>query len=101
MLPHAGQGAAQALEDAVALGLVLGRNGPVAAALRRYEEVRSRRTRAMVTLGRRLASVTTTKNTLLISIRDAAVWLLPQRFIVDAFVQSSEKDHQRELRRQL
>ena len=100
MLPHAGQGAAQALEDAVALGLVLGRNGPVDAALRHYEEVRRRRTRALVTLGRRVASVTTTKNAFLISIRDAAVRLLPQRFIVDAFVQSSEKDQQRELRRQ-
>ena len=100
MLPHAGQGAAQALEDAVALGLVLGPDGPVDAALRRYEEVRSRRTRALVTLGRRVASVTTTKNPFLISIRDAAVRLLPLRFIVDAFVQSSEKDQQRELRRQ-
>jgi len=101
MLPHAGQGAAQALEDAVALGLVLGRNGPVDGALRRYEEVRGRRTRALVALGRRVASVTTTRNAFLISFRDAAVRLLPQRFIVDAFVQSSEKDQQRELRRQL
>jgi 2-polyprenyl-6-methoxyphenol hydroxylase-like FAD-dependent oxidoreductase len=36
MLPHAGQGAAQALEDAVALGLAIGAGGDLESALRRY-----------------------------------------------------------------
>jgi 2-polyprenyl-6-methoxyphenol hydroxylase-like FAD-dependent oxidoreductase len=100
MLPHAGQGAAQALEDAVALGLVLGRDEPVATALRRYEVVRNRRTRTMITLGRRVAGVTTARNALVIGLRDAAVRLLPQRLIIDAFVQAEKHDPHRELRRQ-
>src|SRR6185503_10995586 len=58
MLPHAGQGAAQALEDAVALGAVLEDAAAPAAiddALRRYERVRAARTRAIVALARRNA----------------------------------------------
>ena len=40
MLPHTGQGAAQALEDAVALGRVMKGNVDHVAALRRYQAVR-------------------------------------------------------------
>ena len=54
MLPHAGQGAAQALEDAVALGLALTSTDDVVGALRRYERVRSARTRKIVALARRI-----------------------------------------------
>jgi 2-polyprenyl-6-methoxyphenol hydroxylase-like FAD-dependent oxidoreductase len=46
MLPHAGQGAAQALEDAVELGCALDATSDVASALRRYEAVRTARTRS-------------------------------------------------------
>src|SRR5262245_43984608 len=59
MLPHAGQGAAQALVDAVALGLVLAPEGDPAAALRRYERVRTWRSARIVKLSRRIARVTT------------------------------------------
>ena len=55
MLPHAGQGAAQALEDAVALGLALTPHDDVALSLRKYERIRSTRTRAIVMRSRRLA----------------------------------------------
>ena len=57
MLPHAGQGAAQALEDAVALGHVLRDGVDVDAALRRYEQVRARRTRRIVFAARRNARI--------------------------------------------
>jgi 2-polyprenyl-6-methoxyphenol hydroxylase-like FAD-dependent oxidoreductase len=39
MLPHAGQGAAQAIEDAVALALALSNDAPIEPALRHYEHV--------------------------------------------------------------
>ncbi len=44
LLPHTGQGAAQALEDAVALGRVLAHERHIPDALRHYERVRAKRT---------------------------------------------------------
>ena len=83
MLPHTGQGAAQALEDAVALGLVLGPAGVVEPALRRYEQVRSRRTRRLVKLGPRIARITTTRNPLVKLLRTTAVRWLPESMLVE------------------
>ena len=82
MLPHTGQGAAQALEDAVALGLVLGPSDAVEPALRRYEQVRSRRTRRLVKLGPRIARITTTRNPLVKLLRTTAVRWLPESLLV-------------------
>jgi 2-polyprenyl-6-methoxyphenol hydroxylase-like FAD-dependent oxidoreductase len=76
VMPHTGQGAAQALEDAVALGLAL-QNGDIERALRRYEDVRSRRTRQFIDIGPRIAGMTTTVNPLVIALRTAAVKWLP------------------------
>jgi len=76
VMPHTGQGAAQALEDAVALGLAL-RHGSAEDGLRRYERVRSRRTRRFVKLGPRLARLTTTTNPAIIALRTAALRMLP------------------------
>ena len=84
MLPHTGQGAAQALEDAVALGLALSRDGGIEAALRRYEEVRSRRTRAFVKLGRRIARVTTTHNRVVQALRTLAIRVVPASLVLSA-----------------
>jgi 2-polyprenyl-6-methoxyphenol hydroxylase-like FAD-dependent oxidoreductase len=77
LMPHTGQGAAQALEDAVALGLALAARGDVERALRRYERVRSRRTRRLVTLGPRIARITTTRNPLVKLLRTTAIQWLP------------------------
>lgn len=77
VLPHTAQGAALALEDAVALGLVLAARGDAAAALRRYENVRSQRTRAVIGAGPRIAALTTTRSRTRIRLRDAAIRLLP------------------------
>jgi 2-polyprenyl-6-methoxyphenol hydroxylase-like FAD-dependent oxidoreductase len=82
MLPHTGQGAAQALEDAVALGLALGQAGDMEPALRRYEDVRNRRTRRLVKLGPRIARITTTRNRLVTLLRTAAVRWLPEYVLV-------------------
>jgi 2-polyprenyl-6-methoxyphenol hydroxylase-like FAD-dependent oxidoreductase len=77
MLPHAGQGAAQALEDAVALGLVLRSTDDISGVLRRYERVRAARTRRIVLAARRIASTTTTHNRLVQMLRNAAIRFAP------------------------
>ena len=77
VLPHTAQGAALAIEDAVALGLALGRPGDPAAALRRYESVRSARTRPVVRAGPRIAAITTTRSRVRIGLRDTAIRLMP------------------------
>jgi len=79
MLPHTGQGAAQALEDAVALGLVLSAGGTVDSALRRYEAVRVRRTSKFVRLGPRIARMLTTRSAIIKSLRTLAIRRLPER----------------------
>ena len=77
VLPHTAQGAALALEDAVAIGLALRAPGDPAAALRRYESVRSRRTRQVVRAGPRIAAMTTTRSRTRMFMRDTAIRLLP------------------------
>ena len=96
VMPHTGQGAAQALEDAVALGLALA-HGDLEAALRRYERVRSRRTRSFVRLGPRLAHLTTTTNPAIIALRTAALRLLPTAALVQP-MRALREDPHRELR---
>jgi 2-polyprenyl-6-methoxyphenol hydroxylase-like FAD-dependent oxidoreductase len=77
LLPHTGQGAAQALEDAVALGLALSSDVDSQHALRRYERVRMRRTRTFVRLGPRIARVTTTRSASIQLVRAAGIRLIP------------------------
>lgn len=78
VLPHTGQGAAQALEDAVALGLALGGTSPVEDALRRYEQLRGRRTRRFVRLGPRIARMTTTHSPFVRFLRATVIRLVPE-----------------------
>jgi 2-polyprenyl-6-methoxyphenol hydroxylase-like FAD-dependent oxidoreductase len=94
MLPHAGQGAAQALEDAVALGIVLGRDGDRPAALRRYEHVRSARTRGIVRLSRRIASVTTTRSRVVQGLRDAFMRVAPESVLTSSLERIGRDPHQ-------
>ena len=96
MLPHTGQGAAQALEDGVALGLALSGNQDVEAALRRYEQVRARRTRAFVHLGRRIARVTTTRNRPVQALRTLAIRLVPASLVARSAARA--RDPHKELR---
>jgi 2-polyprenyl-6-methoxyphenol hydroxylase-like FAD-dependent oxidoreductase len=93
MLPHTGQGAAQALEDAVALGRVLQRGGDHRAALRRYEQVRARHTRRVVNMGPRIAAVTTTRNPIIEFVRDTTIRLVPEMALVKVFTQTGKDPH--------
>jgi 2-polyprenyl-6-methoxyphenol hydroxylase-like FAD-dependent oxidoreductase len=77
MLPFLGQGACQALEDAVALGSALGVEASVSAGLVEYERARVKRTATLVKASRRAARVA-----ILGAgggrLRDAAIRLLPE-----------------------
>jgi salicylate hydroxylase len=81
VLPHTGQGAAQSIEDGVALGLVLGPGLPIEPALRRYEQVRAARTKKLIAMGPRIARMTTTKSVVMQMARTLALRLVPASFI--------------------
>lgn len=80
MTPNLGQGACQAIEDAVVLArtLAAGRDD-LAGALRRYEALRAPRTRAVVERARRLGKVGQWRNGLARWARDLALRATPAR----------------------
>lgn len=98
MLPHTGQGAAQAMEDAVAIGLVLSRATDLPAALRKYERVRAARTTHLVERGRRAAWATTTHSALTSGLRTALIRIVPAARMARMFMLAGEADPHRELR---
>jgi FAD-dependent urate hydroxylase len=71
MTPNLGQGACQAIEDAVVLGRCLKDGGDVASSLRLYESHRVRRTSAIVKRSRFAGRVVQLENSLLCGLRDA------------------------------
>jgi 2-polyprenyl-6-methoxyphenol hydroxylase-like FAD-dependent oxidoreductase len=86
MLPHAGQGAAQALEDAVALGRALTGAADPVSALREYERRRARRSAAIVRMARRLARFTAVENPILCRLRDVLIRSMPERMLLQGMV---------------
>jgi len=81
MLPHAGQGAAQALEDAVVLGHCLRGATDIPAALRRYERLRIPRTTQVVVASRRNARVASVQSRVLCALRDGLLEYGPAALI--------------------
>ena len=86
MLPHAGQGAAQALEDACALGRLLGATPDPEAALRAYERLRVPRTSAVVRLARRNARLGSLSHPVACWVRDLVIEAIPERIILKQIV---------------
>ena len=86
MLPQTGQGAAQALEDAVALGEALAVPGAGAAALRAYERVRAARTAAIVRRGRRLAATVAMDGAIVDWLRASVIRATPARLLAAAML---------------
>lgn len=76
MTPNLGQGACQALEDAVVLARCLAAPGDVPAALRAYERARVPRANALVLQSRRVGAVGQWSNPLACAGRDALARLL-------------------------
>jgi len=86
MLPQTGQGAAQALEDAVALGEALADPGAGDAALRAYERVRAARTAAIVRRGRRLAATVAMDGAIVDWLRATVIRATPARVLAAAML---------------
>jgi 2-polyprenyl-6-methoxyphenol hydroxylase-like FAD-dependent oxidoreductase len=82
MKPNIGQGAAQALEDAVVLGSSLAAGGDPAEALRAYEHRRVRRANAVVRASRRAGRTAEARSALGARVRDAVIKALPDRVTV-------------------
>jgi 2-polyprenyl-6-methoxyphenol hydroxylase-like FAD-dependent oxidoreductase len=77
MTPDLGQGACQAIEDAVVLARHLGAKVDVPASLRAYERERTARTSAMVRESRRLGRVAQWEGRAACALRDAALRWTP------------------------
>lgn len=77
MTPNLGQGACQALEDAVVLARCLSEAGDVPTALRNYERERGPRTRSIVLRSRQMGAVGQWRNPLAVTLRDAIFRALP------------------------
>jgi 2-polyprenyl-6-methoxyphenol hydroxylase-like FAD-dependent oxidoreductase len=80
MTPDLGQGACQAIEDAVVLAGCLRKKGDdVESALRLYEARRSGRAAQIVRRSRRLGRIAQLENSLLCRLRNAALKTIPWR----------------------
>lgn len=77
MTPNLGQGACQAIEDAVVLGRCLNADDDISGALRTYEAERRPRTGAIVTQAQRLGRVMQWQNPFACAVRDALFKLTP------------------------
>jgi len=86
VLPHTGQGAAQAMMDAVALGQRLRPGVDPALALRAYEHERQGKTAALLGQGRRTARIMGTTSPVACGIREAIVRLIPTALFIKPFV---------------
>jgi 2-polyprenyl-6-methoxyphenol hydroxylase-like FAD-dependent oxidoreductase len=91
MLPHTGQGAAQAIVDAVSLASALGRGDDVDRALRAYERERLPKTAVLVGQGRRTAAIMRTRNPIACGLREVVARLMP----VQSFVKFYAKINRR------
>ena len=81
MTPDFGQGACQAIEDAVILAAVLRQENDPVLALRRYETQRQPRTAAIVRSAATFGRVAQWQNPLLCGLRDSLNSLVPQRVL--------------------
>jgi 2-polyprenyl-6-methoxyphenol hydroxylase-like FAD-dependent oxidoreductase len=79
MKPNIGQGAAQALEDAVVLASCVAGSGDSESALRDYERRRARRANTVVRASRRAGRVAEVRSPLGARVRDAVMKALPDR----------------------
>ena len=79
MTPGVGQGAAQAIEDAIVLGAELARADDIASALGAYESIRRPRVEAVVEMSRKADKVAQLASPIGCRLRNAAVRRMPKR----------------------
>jgi len=77
-----GQGACQALEDAVVLGRTLAAHDDAVVGLRAYEGSRMKRTAAMTVTARRIGKIEQVSNPLVCRLRDAFVSVAHERLVL-------------------
>jgi len=86
LLPHTGQGAAQAIVDAVTVGDALAGAVDVERALRAYERERRKKTAALLQQGRRTARIMGTMNPLACYVRETVVRMIPVKPFAKLYV---------------
>ena len=91
LLPHTGQGAAQAIVDAVALSEALSDGANVAGALQAYERERRPKTAVLVAQGRRTARVMRTTNPIVCGLREVAIRLLPVKLFLKLYARLNRR----------
>jgi FAD-dependent urate hydroxylase len=91
MLPHTGQGAAQAIVDAVTLGRMLAGDADVERTLRAFEAERMPKTAALVRQGRRTARFMRIRNPLACYVREAAVRMAPLKSMMKLYVRVNRR----------
>jgi 2-polyprenyl-6-methoxyphenol hydroxylase-like FAD-dependent oxidoreductase len=78
MTPNLGQGAGQAIEDAVILASLL-KHHSLADALKRYEKVRIDRTRQVARISNRIGRVAQKQGSISVTLRDSLFPLIPAK----------------------
>jgi 2-polyprenyl-6-methoxyphenol hydroxylase-like FAD-dependent oxidoreductase len=91
MLPHTGQGAAQAIVDAVTLGKMLSGDTNVERTLRAFEAERQPKTAALVGQGRRTARFMRIRNPIVCYAREIALRAFPVKSIMKLYVRVNRR----------
>jgi 2-polyprenyl-6-methoxyphenol hydroxylase-like FAD-dependent oxidoreductase len=91
MLPHTGQGAAQAIVDAVTLGQLLAAESEIEPTLRRFEGERQGKTAALVRQGRRTARFMRIQNPLACLARETAIRMFPVKPLMKLYVRVNRR----------
>ena len=91
MLPHTGQGAAQAIVDAVTLGKMLGNGRAVKPTLRAFEAERLSKTAALVRQGRRTARIMRVSNPALCYARELVFRALPVKPLIKFYLRVNRR----------
>jgi 2-polyprenyl-6-methoxyphenol hydroxylase-like FAD-dependent oxidoreductase len=91
MLPHTGQGAAQAIVDAVTLGKMLTGDTDVERTLRAFEAERQPLTAALVRQGRRTARFMRIRNPIVCYAREIALRAFPVKPIMKLYIRVNRR----------
>ena len=92
LLPHTGQGAAQAIIDGVTLGRVLAGDADVAPALGAYETERRKTTGTLLRQGRRTARIMRLTNPVACAVREAVIRAIPMDVIARLIVRVKKRE---------
>jgi 2-polyprenyl-6-methoxyphenol hydroxylase-like FAD-dependent oxidoreductase len=91
VLPHTGQGAAQAIVDAVTLGQTLARVSDVEQGLRAYEDARRSKTARLVYQGRRTARFMRITHPVGCALREGVLRMLPVKTFAKLYVRINRR----------